>query len=91
MPSPEKNEYKFSKHSVTWFVPLVIYFEFESFLKPVAGCDAATDQSSTLVIEKHEPCGFALAAVDITRMNPIFIMWTAQKIVWATLFECCIR
>ena len=26
----------------------------------------------------------------ITQMFPIFIMWTAQKIVWAFLFECCI-
>ena len=64
MPSPDKNEYKFSNFSATWFVPLVIYFDFESFLLPVAGCDAATDQSSTRVIEKHEPCGFALAVVD---------------------------
>ena len=32
MPSPDKNEYKFSNFSATWFVPLVIYFDFESFL-----------------------------------------------------------
>ena len=64
MPSPDKNEYKFSNFLAKWFVPLVIYCDFESFLLPVAGSDAADDQSSTRVIEKHEPCGFALAVVD---------------------------
>ena len=64
MPSPDKNEYKLSNFSATWFVPLVIYFDFESFLLLVAGCDAATDQSSTRVIEKHKPFCFALAVVD---------------------------
>ena len=72
MPSPDKNEYKFSNFSATWFVPLVIYFNFESFLLPVAGCDAATDQSSTRVIEKHKPCGFALAVVDHHSNVPYF-------------------
>ena len=43
MPSPDKNEYKFSNFSATWFVHLVIYFEFELFLPPVAGCDSTTD------------------------------------------------
>ena len=28
MPSPDENEYKFSNFSATWFVPLVIYFDF---------------------------------------------------------------
>ena len=36
MPSPDKNEYKFSKFSATWFVSLVNYFNFESFLLTVA-------------------------------------------------------
>ena len=44
----------------------------ESFLLPVAGCDAATDQSSTRVIEKHKQCGFALAVVDHHSNVPYF-------------------
>ena len=38
MPSPEQSMYKFSKFLATWSVPLVIYFDFESFLQPVASC-----------------------------------------------------
>ena len=69
---PNKNECKFSYFSATCFVPLVKYFDFESFLLPVAGYDAATDQSSTGVIEKHKPCGFALAVVDHHSNVPYF-------------------
>ena len=72
MPSPDKNEYKFSNFSATWFAPPVIYFDFESFLLPVARFDAATDQSSTRAIEKHKPCAFALAVVDHHSNGPYF-------------------
>ena len=64
MPAPDQNEYKFSNFLTTWFVSLVIYFDFEPFLLRVARCDAATDRSSTRVVGKHDPCGFALAVND---------------------------
>ena len=51
---------------------MVIYFDFESFLRIVAECDAAADQSSTGVVEKHEPCGFALAVIDHHSNIPYF-------------------
>ena len=79
MPSPDKNEYNFSNFLATWFVPLVSYFEFESFLLPAAGCDAATNQSSTRVIEKHEPCGFALIVVDNHSNVPHFHRLDSSK------------
>ena len=89
MPSADKNEYKFSNFSAAWFVPLIIYFDFETFLLPVAGCDAATDQSSTRVIESTSHVDLLWQLLIITRIIPIFIMWTARKTVWAILFECC--
>ena len=42
------------------------------FLLTVAGCDAATDQSSIRVIEMHEPRGFALAVVVCHSNVPCF-------------------
>ena len=42
------------------------------FLLTVAGCDAATDQSSIRVIEIHEARGFALAVVDRHSNVPYF-------------------
>ena len=64
MPTPDKKEYNFSVFSATCFVSQVIFFDFESILRPDTGRDAETDQSSTRVIKKHNPCEFALAIVD---------------------------
>ena len=79
MQSPDKNEYKISNFSATWFVPLVIYFDVESYLLPIAGCDAATDQLSTSLTEKHEPCGFALAVVNHHSKVPYFHRWDSSE------------
>ena len=51
---------------------MVIYFDFESFLLPAAGCDASTDQTATRVIAKHEPCGIAWVLVDDHSNVPYF-------------------
>ena len=64
--------YIFKNLAATWFVPLVIYFDFESFLCPVAGCTPHGNNSYTRVIEKHEPCGFSLALIDHYSTKPIF-------------------
>ena len=72
LPAPGKNLYKFKNLAATWFVPLVIYFDFESFLYPVAGCTPHGNNSYTRVIEKHEPCGFSLAVIDHYSTKPIF-------------------
>ena len=58
MPSSENNSYEFKNLAGTWFVPLVIYFDFESFLRPVFACKGQSDKSFTQVKEIHEPCGF---------------------------------
>ena len=58
--------------AATWFVPLVIFFDFESFLRPVSSCKGPSDQAFTQVKEIHEPCGFALAAIDHHSSKPIF-------------------
>ena len=46
MPLPDKNECKMSIFLATWFVPLVIYLDFDCFLLSVTQCNAATDPSS---------------------------------------------
>ena len=72
LPALGKNLYKFKNLAATWFVPLVIYFDFESFLYPVAGCTPHGNNSYTRVIEKHKPCGFSLAVIDHYSTKPIF-------------------
>ena len=72
LPAPRKNLYKIKNLAATWFVPSVIYFDFESFLCPVAGYTSHGKNSCTRVIEKHEPCGFSLVVIDHNSTKPIF-------------------
>ena len=70
MPSENSNIYKLNKWSALWFPPLVIYFDFESFLRPVSACSLSENVSSSSTIEIHEPCGFALTVVQHNKQKP---------------------
>ena len=49
LPSSDQNSYKFTRLSATWFVPLVIYFDFESFLRPGSGCRGPSSRAFTQI------------------------------------------
>ena len=66
------NFYKFKNLAATWFVALVIYSAFESFLCPVAGCTPHGNNSYTRVIDKPGPCEFSLAVIDHNSTKLIF-------------------
>ena len=74
MPSAEKgtNRYEFKNLQALWFLPLVIYFDFESFLKPVNSCPDKPSLSSTRVVQKHEACGYSLAVIEHGNSQPYF-------------------
>ena len=74
MPSAEKaaNRYEFKNLQALWFVPLVMYFDFESFLKPVYSCPDNPSRSSTRVVQNHEACGYSLAVIDHGNSQPYF-------------------
>ena len=74
MPSAEKgtNRYEFKNLQALWFVPLVTYFDFESFLKPVDSCPDNPSRSSTRVVQKHEACGYSLAVIEHGNSQPYF-------------------
>ena len=75
MPSPENNLYKFYNWSGTWFAPFVIYFDFESFLRPIPLTETPTSSSSssTNTIEVHEPCGFCLTVIEHGNSIPLHV------------------
>ena len=56
MPKPDNNLYKFTNRSAPWFAPLVIYFDFESFLKPVAPCAPSEKRASSRPIDRKTAC-----------------------------------
>ena len=74
MPSAEKgtNRYEFKNLQALWFVPLVIYFDFESFLKSVHSCPDNPSRSSTRVVQKHEACGYSLTVIEHGNSQPYF-------------------
>ena len=74
MPSSDQNSYKFTNPSATWFVPLVIYFDFESFLRPVSGCRGLSSRAFTQIKEITETCGFALTVIDHHSSKLIFYL-----------------
>ena len=73
MPSSDQNSYKFTNLSANWFVPLVIYFDLESFLRPVTGCRGPSSRAFTQVKEVHEPCALALIVIDQHSSEPFFL------------------
>ena len=58
-----KNDPHFQNYQSRWFAPYVMYFDFESLIRPVATCSNTSDRSSSDIIEKHEPCGFCLVVI----------------------------
>ena len=72
IPSSENNSYKFTNLAATWFVPLVVYLDFELFLRSVSACKGPSDKAFTQVKVIHEPCGFALTVIDHHSSKPIF-------------------
>ena len=72
MPSSDNNSHKFTKLTATWVVPLVIYFDFESFLRTVSGCKGPQDKTFKQLKEILEPCGFALTVMDHQLSKLIF-------------------
>ena len=74
MPSAEdgSNKYKFNNYAALSFDTVVIYFDFASFLKPVITCNNNPNTSSSRILEKHEPSGYSLCAIEHGSSKPYF-------------------
>ena len=73
MPDPTKNKLIFKNFQSKWFVPFVLYFDFESLIKPVVSCSISSEGSSSIIVEHHEPCGYCVVAVELNNPKPAFI------------------
>ena len=74
MPTAENGciKYKFKNFQALWYAPIVVYFDFESFLNPVTTCMNNPQISSSRVLEKHEPSGYSMVAIDHESSEPFF-------------------
>ena len=55
LPSKEKNKMEFGNYKARWFAPVVIYFDLESIIQPIARCcqQKQTTEQKLLNYTKH--------------------------------------
>ena len=44
-------------------MPFVIHTDIESFIRKIDGCANNPENSSTMKIDKHIPCGYSLSTI----------------------------
>ena len=72
LPDETNNLLEFTNYQSRWFAPYVIYFDFESLIKPLATCSSSAAVSSSEIIEQHEPCGYCLVVIEHGNPEPVF-------------------
>ena len=63
---------QFRNWKARWFLPIVPYFETESYLVATATAQHSPSTSYTVAIEKHEPCDHAIAAREHSKATPVY-------------------
>ena len=72
MPLPENASMSFRGKQARWFAPVIGFFDLESLIVPVEGCQQDPKHSSTRSIEKHLPCSYALLCIEKDKADPYF-------------------
>ena len=72
MPKESNTSLQFRNWKARWFLPIVLYFDTESYLVPIATAQPSPSTSYTVAIEKHEPCGYAIAAMEHGTATPVY-------------------
>ena len=72
LPDETKNDLHIRNYQSRWFAPYVMYFDFETLIRPAATCYHTSDRSSRDIIERHEPCGFCLVVIEHNNPEPVF-------------------
>ena len=72
MPKESNTSLQFRNWKARWFLPIVLYFDTESYLVPIATAQPSPSTSYTVAIGKHEPCGYAIAAIEHGKAIPVY-------------------
>ena len=72
MPKESNTSLQFQNWKARWFLPIVLYFDTESYLVPIAAAQLSPSTSYTVAIEKHEPCGCAIADIEHGKTTPVY-------------------
>ena len=63
---------QFENWKTHWFLPIVLYFDTESYLVPIATAPPSPSTSYAVGIEKHEPRVYATAALKHGKTTPVY-------------------
>ena len=72
MPKESNTSLQFRNWKARWFLPIVLCFDTESCLVPIATAQPSSSTSYTVANEKHEPCGYAIAAIEHGKATPVY-------------------
>ena len=72
MPKASNTSLLFRNWKARWFLPIVLYFDTESYLVPFATAQPAPSTSYTVAMEKHEHWGYAIAAIEHGKATPVY-------------------
>ena len=72
MPKESNTSLQFPNWKARWFHPIVLYFDTESYRVPIATAQPSPSTSYTVAIEKQEPYGYAIAAIEHGKATPVY-------------------
>ena len=73
MPKESNTTLQFRNWKARWFLPILLYFDTESYLVPIATAQPSPSTSYTVAIKKHEPRDYAIAALEHGKATPVYI------------------
>ena len=63
MPSEKDNILEFNQHMKSNKMPYIIYADIKSLIKKIDGCAKNPENSSTIEIGEHIPCGYSISTI----------------------------
>ena len=83
MPSEKDNILKFNQYMKSVYnMPYFIYADMESLFTKIDGCANNPENSSTMKIGEHIPCGYPMSIIWAFEDLKNKVLYITEKIVW---------
>ena len=63
MPTAGQDKCEFKNTQARWFAPFVGFFDLESLIVPIEGCQNSSKRAFTQAIEKHQPLSYCVVVL----------------------------
>ena len=72
MPKESNTSLQFRNWKALWFLPIVLYFGTKFYFVPITTAQPSPSTCYTIAIEKHEPCGYVIAAIEHGKATAVY-------------------